>query len=166
MKTKLEMAHEYAIALINSDCEMQFDKFIRLCWNYADAMQAEADKRAHKEPRETHKKLAEFKMYPEYDASINYPPDAWVMYKGEKRLAVSIDIKKEWQPDWSQAPKNMNYFFVNKDGSKFWTINEPDKPNLTEHVMNFSDCGGDCYAYASSQDYKGCWRESLRKRPQ
>lgn len=45
MKTKLEMAHEYAIALINSDCEMQFDKFIRLCWNYADAMQAEADKR-------------------------------------------------------------------------------------------------------------------------
>ena len=45
MKTKLEMAHEYAIALINSDCEMQFDKFIRLCWNYADAMQAEEDKR-------------------------------------------------------------------------------------------------------------------------
>ena len=45
MKTKLEMAHEYAIALINSDCEMQFDKFIQLCWNYADAMQAEADKR-------------------------------------------------------------------------------------------------------------------------
>ena len=27
MKTKLGMAHEYAIALINSDCEMQFDKF-------------------------------------------------------------------------------------------------------------------------------------------
>ena len=44
MKTKLEMAHEYAIALINSDSEMQFDKFIRLCWDYADAMQAEADK--------------------------------------------------------------------------------------------------------------------------
>ena len=42
---KLDMAHEYAIALINSDCEMQFDKFILLCWNYADAMQAEADKR-------------------------------------------------------------------------------------------------------------------------
>ena len=45
MKTKLEMAHEYAIALINSDSEMQFDKIIRLCWDYADAMQAEADKR-------------------------------------------------------------------------------------------------------------------------
>ena len=108
MKTKLEMAHEYAIALINSDCEMQFDKFIRLCWNYADAMQAEADKRNPKEPRETHENLNEFKMYPEYDASINYPPDAWVMYKGEKRLAISIDIAKEWQPDWSQAPEWAN----------------------------------------------------------
>ena len=52
MKTKLEMAHEYAIALINSDCEMQFDKFIRLCWNYADAMQAEADKRGKEQQSE------------------------------------------------------------------------------------------------------------------
>ena len=52
MKTKLEMAHEYAIALINSDCEMQFDKFIRLCWNYADAMQAEADEREKKQQSE------------------------------------------------------------------------------------------------------------------
>ena len=162
MKTKLEMAHDYAIAPINSNSEnMEFDKFIQLCWKYADAMQAEADKRSKaeaeqkrkaaremlnadntflekegqhfddvanqkrtpkvsrfersdavkevlnraenmglikpKEPRETHKNLAEFKMHPEYDASINYPPDAWVMYKGEKRLAVSIDIKKEGQ---------------------------------------------------------------------
>ena len=45
---KLKLAHDYAIALINSDCEMQFDKFIQLCWNYADAMQAEADKREDK----------------------------------------------------------------------------------------------------------------------
>ncbi len=45
---KLKLAHDYAIALINSDCEMQFDKFIQLCWNYADAMQAEAEKREDK----------------------------------------------------------------------------------------------------------------------
>ena len=59
MKTKLEMAHEYAIALINSDCEMQFDKFIRLCWNYADAMQAEVDKRNKDEMLEKHKAVRE-----------------------------------------------------------------------------------------------------------
>lgn len=46
MKTKLEMAHEYAIALLRSDSgNMEFDKFIQLCWNYAEAMQAEVDKR-------------------------------------------------------------------------------------------------------------------------
>ena len=59
MKTKLEMAHEYAIALINSDCEMQFDKFIRLCWNYADAMQAEADKREKEEAAQRRKEVRE-----------------------------------------------------------------------------------------------------------
>lgn len=46
---KLKLAHDYAIALINSDCEMQFDKFIQLCWNYADAMQAKAEERVNKE---------------------------------------------------------------------------------------------------------------------
>ena len=59
MKTKLEMAHEYAIALINSDCEMKFDKFIRLCWNYADAMQAEADKCEKEEAAQRRKEIRE-----------------------------------------------------------------------------------------------------------
>ena len=59
MKTKLEMAHEYAIALINSDCEMQFDKFIRLCWNYADAMQAEADEREKEKAAQRRKEIRE-----------------------------------------------------------------------------------------------------------
>ena len=150
MKTKLEMAHEYAIALINSDSEMQFDKFIRLCWDYADAMQAEADKRSKAEAEQKRKAVREM---------LN-ADNTFLEKEGQHFDNV------EWQPDWSQAPKNMNYFFANKDGSKFWTINEPDKPNLTEHVMNFSDCGGDCYAYASPQDYQGDWRESLRKRPE
>ena len=64
MKTKLEMAHEYAIALINSDCEMQFDKFIRLCWNYADAMQAEADKREKEEAAQKRKEIREMLSAP------------------------------------------------------------------------------------------------------
>lgn len=46
---KLQMAHEYAIALINSGSEnMEFDKFINLCHNYADAMHAEYEKRKDK----------------------------------------------------------------------------------------------------------------------
>lgn len=75
-------------------------------------------------------------------------------------------VEKEWQPDWSQAPIRMNYFFMNRDGAKYWTVNKPDEPNMTEHVMDFRSCGGDCYAYASSQNYQGNWQDSLRKRPQ
>ena len=93
MKTKLEMAHEYAIALINSDCEMQFDKFIRLCWNYADAMQAEADKR---EKEET------------CDKSLNID---------SKELSI-----EEWQPDWSQAPDNALTWAINSDGYASWAL--------------------------------------------
>lgn len=150
MKTKLEMAHEYAINhMMNPQYKNADDlDIISWAWDYADAMQAEAEKRKPKEPRETHKNLAEFSMYPEYDASINYPPDAWVMYKGEKRLAASIDIKKEWQPDWSQAPRcDVVAWDINEHGQGRWIA---------------SDNG---YYLAPSFGYIGDWRESLRKRP-
>ena len=88
MKTKLEMAHEYAIALINSDCEMQFDKFIRLCWNYAGAMQAEADKR---EKEELEKKRADIR-------EMLKANNTFIEREGQHFDDV------EWQPDWSQAP--------------------------------------------------------------
>ncbi|RZG74749.1 hypothetical protein [Acinetobacter sp. WCHAc060025] len=129
---KLTMAHEMALKIAESGVSV--DICAGLGWRYADAMQAEADKRQGGVP--------------------------------EAILKASNSSQLEWQPDWSVAPKHMNYFFMDRNGSKFWTVNEPDKPNRTEHVMNFTDCGGDCYAYASDQDYKGDWRNSLRKRPE
>lgn len=71
----------------------------------------------------------------------------------------------EWQPDWSQAPKHMNYFAMNKSGVKLWHVNKPEL-SLTEWIIDFSNCGGDCYSFASKQDYQGDWRNSFRKRPQ
>lgn len=163
MKTKLEMAHEYAIELIRKNDYKQYnmESAVQHGWEYADAMQAEADKRKPKEPRETHKNLAEFKMYPEYDASINYPPDAWVMYKGEKRLAVSIDIKKEWQPDWSQAPNGYDWFVVGgRSGKGFFCL---IKPAIVKDRYWF--VGEDCLS-VDKHNYTGDWRDSLRKRPE
>ena len=137
MKTKLEMAHEYAIALINSDCEMQFDKFIRLCWNYADAMQAEADKR---EPSGF--------------------PNVLRGACGEI-VAVKVD-DKEWQPDWSQAPDVATYWTMRQDGKCLWWKGKP----LFDGSC-FYDAVGICHTvgYAPSFGYTGDWRESLRKRP-
>ena len=86
---KLQMAHEYFMKHGRNNSWMESD--VIDAWKYADAMQAEADKRTQNEPRATHKNLEKFTMYPEYDATINYPPDAWVTYNGEARLAVSIN---------------------------------------------------------------------------
>ena len=155
MKTKLEMAHEYAIALINSNSEnMEFDKFIQLCWKYADAMQAEVDKREHKH------------MFLNNEPCIcgvtmndvaNKPSDIndWHEIRGE-----------EWQPDWSQAPDNdVQYFAVDEDGQGGWYIT---KQTLCSDHWYWSEWGErkPAYDHAPSFGYTGDWRESLRKRPQ
>ena len=88
---KLQMAHEYAMKHVQEGFDINYDVLVVEAWKYADAMQAEADKRTQNEPRATHKNLEKFTMYPEYDATINYPPDAWVTYNGEARLVVSIN---------------------------------------------------------------------------
>ena len=141
MKTKLEMAHEYAIALINSDCEMQFDKFIRLCWNYADAMQAEADKR---EP--------------------NGFPNVLRGACGEI-VAVKVD-DKEWQPDWSQAPDWANWWCLSVMHGAMWFSREPICTKSTWVMLNDVKFCAASFDEAPSFDYQGNWQESLRKRPQ
>jgi len=169
MKTKLEMAHEYAMQhLKNSGGKITMHSLCSFAWQYADAMMAEADKRKPKEPRETHKNLAEFKMHPEYNASIDYPSDAWVMYKGEKRLAVSIDIEKEWQPDWSQAPEWANWWVATANQSGkitggWFYENEPEF-GLSDGPSTYHSVG--CrVVLTDSFGYTGDWLNSLRKRP-
>ena len=143
MKTKLEMAHDYAIALINSDCEMQFDKFIQLCWNYADAMQAEADKRE----KEEQDKLEQNE-------------------RNHHDALVEIGLE-EWQPDWSQAPDWAKWWAIDKIGQGFWYNLKPSRDqSATEWIVDFSS--GSDFSYKASPDfnYQGNWRNSLRKRPQ
>ena len=148
------MAHEYAIALINSDCEMQFDKFIRLCWNYADAMQAEVDKREHKH------------MFLNNEPCIcgvtmndvaNKPSDIndWHEIRGE-----------EWQPDWSQAPAWANWWAMDENKNTRWIYSELEQPYTSDTYLRWFAVGRFDSADAPSFGYTGDWRESLRKRPQ
>ena len=157
MKTKLEMAHEYAIALINSDCEMRFDKFIQLCWNYADAMQAEADKRECKERT---------------DVLLTKDKDGNCLHFhhefGHKKCMDCDASLEEWQPDWSQAPSGYDYWVATADhygkisGGWFYDV-EPE----------FGESKGVSIYYSSNSNsiltdsfgYTGDWRSSLRKRP-
>ena len=151
MKTKLEMAHEYAIALINSDCEMQFDKFIQLCWNYADAMQAEADKRECKERT---------------DVLLTKDKDGNCLHFhhefGHKKCMDCGASLEEWQPDWSQAPDVATHWTMRQDGKCLWWKGKP----LFDGSC-FYDAVGICHTvgYAPSFGYHSDWRNSLRKRP-
>ena len=114
MKTKLEMAHEYAIALINSDCEMQFDKFIQLCWNYADAMQDEADKRENEEQSE-HVFEAIDEWQPDWSQAPRCDVVAWDINKhGQGRwiasdngyyLAPSFGYTGDWRNSLRKRPQ-------------------------------------------------------------
>lgn len=148
---KLKMAHDWVMNF--GDIEYP-NMTIEKAWDYADAMQAEADK------RETRcSENIEINMYPEYDATINYPPDAWVVYQGEKRLAVSIDIDDEWQPDWSQLPSVARYWAM--DGCGMCNVYE-NEPEICGSQWDFGGAICECDSFG----YKGDWRNSLRKRPQ
>ena len=149
---KLQMAHEYAIALINSDCEMQFDKFIRLCWNYADAMQAEADKR---------------------EVSIEEAMKDHVhdyIYGQVCAFGKVKDVEEEWQPDWSQAPDWANWWAMDGFSKKAnWYIDKPylDDDSEVESEWNIDlKTDTETYICAPSFNYSGNWQDSLRKRPQ
>ena len=67
MKTKLEMAHEWAIELLRIGYHS--DDIISCAWQYADTMQAEADKR-----------LAEAEYKEEWQPDWNQAPDDLVKY--------------------------------------------------------------------------------------
>ena len=155
MKTKLEMAHEYALQLSKnpSVTATHNDKDIASrAWKYADAMQAEADKRSKAEVEQKRKAVREM-----LNADNTFL---------EKEGQHFDDV--EWQPDWSQAPDSLvKYFAVDKNGRGGWFIS---KPTLCSDHWYWSDfeerVDNDNYDYAPSFGYTGDWRNSLRKRPE
>lgn len=172
MKTKLEMAHEYAIALINSDCEMQFDKFIQLCWNYADAMQAEAEKR-EKQKDEDDAKSSKV-LFEKLTDSRSLTKDehgnclhSHREFGHKKRMDCGASLE-EWQPDWSQAPDWANWWVATADhdgkifGGWFYDV-RPElgvgKGSSIYYSSNSKNILTDSFGYT------GDWRNSLRKRP-
>ena len=141
MKTKLEMAHDWAMENMWKDKykDLTCLEFAKLSHDYADAMQAEADKRK----KEEQDKLKQNER--------NYHDEL-----------VFIGLE-EWQPDWSQAPDWAKYFTIDSLGiARFWDY-EPTKTSASWFIDD--DVVWRCEETAIF-NYKGDWRESLRKRPQ
>ena len=151
MKTKLEMAHEWAMKHGNAETVGSRQNMVKYAWEYADAMQAEADKREKEELEEESKKSKELRQ-----KLIN-------TFENHK-----LHCSDEWQPDWSQAPDDLvKYFAVDENGRGGWFIS---KPTLCSDHWYWSDfeerVDNDNYDHAPSFGYTGDWRNSLRKRPQ
>ena len=139
---KLDMAHEYAMKHVQEGFDINYDVLVVEAWKYADAMQAEADKR---------------------EVSIEEAMKDHVhdyIYGRVCACGKVKDVEEEWQPDWSQAPDNMTHFAVDANGSGWFFNREP----YTE-----SDCCwycGDDSIELYNHNYQGNWQDSLRKRPQ
>ena len=148
MKTKLEMAHEWAMKHGNAETVGSRQNMVKYAWEYADAMQTEADKRKKEGAEEESKKRKEVRQ-----KLIN-------TFESNK-----LHCSDDWQPDWSQAPDNdVQYFAVDEDGQGGWYIT---KPTLCSDHWYWSEWGERLneYDHAPSFGYTGDWRNSLRKRP-
>ena len=144
MKTKLEMAHEWIMK--HDDGSMSAEVVVFKAWQYADAMQAEADKREKEEATQRRKEIREM---------LN-APNTFIEREGQHFDDV------EWQPDWSQAPNVATHWTMRQDGKCLWWKGKP----LFDGSC-FYDAVGICHTvgYAPSFGYTGDWRNSLRKRP-
>ena len=146
MKTKLEMAHEFSMKLVGNPTTplKDMNSIMEASWKYADAMQAEADKRENEEQD----KLEQNE-------------------RNHHDELVSIGLEK-WQPDWSQAPDWANWWVATADhdgkifGGWFYDV-RPElgvgKGSSIYYSSNSKNILTDSFGYT------GDWRESLRKRP-
>ena len=140
MKTKLEMAHDYAMKHIQEGWDINYDVLVVAAWQYADAMQAEADKREKQNKDEFYANLAD---------------------------PMKKVREQKWQPDWSQAPKWATHFFCERDEDDqlngYFTEDERGI-SIDFDIRGFDGYGRVCSC--KTFNYQGDWQDSLRKRPQ
>lgn len=138
MKSKLDLAHEYAMKhLVVSEGLITVHSLCGFAWDYADEMYKQLEER-------------ESKGVPE------------AVLKG------CNSTKLDWQPDWSQAPEWANWWVVTFEYgsiSKGWFFEH--KPIIHSSSKDCSDyiSDGDS-ALTESFGYIGDWKDSLRKRPE
>ena len=145
------MAHDYAMALVLSpdfDDDMSLSAFVKHVWKYADKMQAEEDKRKVGGVPEVIKNSVTIYQVPQKDFTFNFD---------------FVADQENWQPDWSQAPDGVTSWHMNENKSSYWVIGSG--VHLFEDQGKFLVEGWCVRKPAPSFDYKGDWKESLRKRP-
>ena len=134
---KLQMAHEYALKMLENLNPMQIDKPTRdglayECFELAEAMLAENEKRVVKLPD----------------------------------VFFDTNKNEEWQPDWSQAPDWANWWCLSVMHGAMWFSREPICTKATWVMLNDVKVCAASFDEAPSFNYAGNCKDSLRKRPQ
>ena len=134
MKTKLEMAHEWYLKHSESPSFMNTE--VEMAWDYADLMQAEADKR-EKEKQSEHV----FEAVDEWQPDWSQAPD-WANW---------------WVATANQSGKITGGWFYDA---------KPEFGFGVGPSVYYSMNGNNNAILVDSFGYTGDWRNSLRKRPQ
>lgn len=144
---KLKLAHDYALVRLTCNNPKTLDEIIHLSWYYADAMQAEADKRNKAEAEQKRKEIREM---------LN-APNTFIEREGQH-----FDDVEEWQPDWSQAPEWAVAWTMDEIGAQWWDVTPSHGCSLwlADEGVKFK-----CLE-APSFNYNGRLVDSLRKRQQ
>ena len=192
---KLTMAHDFAMKLVGNPSTplKTMESIVDVSWQYADAMQAEADKREDKTKSELSwiralelvsdlgieyvKYLLEDNDATEFKIHSNGEGEDYIGAILADDLKRIIDIhevmegcgKEEWQPDWSQAPEWANWWAMDGFSKKAnWYIDKPylDDDSDVESEWNIDlKANTETYMESLSFGYQGHWKDSLRKRP-
>ena len=104
---KLQMAHDYALEMAKQGVPLKSCK--ELGWKYADAMQAEADKRNKAEAAQKRKEMREM---------LN-APNTFIEREGQH-----FDDLHECEVDWRVAPDDATHYVIFADGLAYWYKSE------------------------------------------
>ena len=148
---KAKMAHDWVIKYGKVDSNYNRENTVQLAWEYADAMQAEADKRSKAEVEQKRKAVREM---------LN-ADNTFLEKEGQH-----FDDVEEWQPDWSQAPDWANWWAMDENKNTRWIYSQLEQPYISDIFLRWCAVGMFDSADAPSFGYTGDWRNSLRKRPQ
>lgn len=159
---KMTMAHEYVMSrLSNPKVTWSSDNLkiiVNHSWDYADAMQAESDKRSIIGVPEVILKASNSSELDDCDHHWKELTDHKICKICNKREGF-IPWVKDWQPDWSQAPDYCHFFCVVFNGGYgFFTDIYPELMDDCFYV----GCGG---LMIEDHGYIGNWQDSLRERP-
>lgn len=123
---KLKIAHEYAMLHMSNPQYKYVDdlEIVQWAFDYADAMQAEADKRNKAEAEQKRKEVRE----------ILNDANTFIELEGQH-----FDDVNECEVDWRLAPSWAKFWVIRNSGASLWcTI----KPTLTEDcLLSNGPCG-------------------------